>query len=49
MSEDALRKAIFDTVASWEAVVIDYSCAECHLVEAVKGRVFLLMKMSILK
>ena len=40
MSEDCLRQALFDTVTSWEAVVIDYSCAECHLVEAVKGSRF---------
>ncbi|XP_072047011.1 GH3 domain-containing protein-like [Amphiura filiformis] len=37
VSEDCLRRAILDTVASWEVDLVDYSCAECNLVEAVKG------------
>ncbi len=38
MTEDCLRRAIYDTVASWEADVVDFTCAECHLVETVKGK-----------
>ncbi|XP_072047732.1 uncharacterized protein [Amphiura filiformis] len=37
MSEDCLRRALLDTVESWEADLVDYACAECSLVEAVKG------------
>ena len=37
MSEDSLFRALTDIITSLEASLVDYSCAESHVVESVKG------------